>query len=196
MLNLEYFLKKNYKKGIYFETPPAIGIWKQIGLLWKYYPNEASAKNDLKKIITLNKLYWNDLYKIPIITKKNNKILHLQVVQSHYVILIKKYSQLLAENGDMEGAKIALKKILKLNSEDKLNTKFILMNLYVFEKKCPEAKKIKVELNNIDYSKNKLFLESVLEYYQTCEPKNVEINKIKNQIKQVDLKNTPNLKSF
>ena len=120
------------------------------------------------------------------------KILHLNVVQDHYINSYFNYGKLLFASGDVDKSVMIVKDIIDKYRKNDTKSKLVLVNLLVYQAKCVEAK---FYLNSIDLNKlfeNSGLLPSLKDYYKKCENNNPNLNKIiKIMDKNSDTSKTP-----
>lgn len=193
--DLSDFVKRNARLGVYFDNARG-GAWKPYGLLWKYYETEVSSPSATEQLLKDNERLWSHVYKIPEMDKELKKILHLNVVQDHYISSYFNYSKLLFATGNIDKAVAIVKSIIGKYRRNDDKSKLILVNLLVYQKKCDEAK---LYLNFIDMNnlyENSGLLPSLKDYYEKCEKNNpnlIKLNKIMDD--NSDASKTP-LKKF
>ena len=147
--DLSDFVKRNARFGVYFDNARG-GTWKPYGLLWKYYKIEASTQSETEQLLKENERLWNRLYKIPEMDSELKKILHLNVVQDHYITSYFNYSKLLFASGHVEQSELIVKNIINKYQKNDNKTKLILVNLLVYQMKCNDAK---FQINSIELKK-------------------------------------------
>ncbi|MEK7079062.1 MAG: DUF2723 domain-containing protein [Patescibacteria group bacterium] len=189
--DLSDFVKRNARFGVYFDNARG-GAWKPYGLLWKYYKTEVTISSETEQLLKENELLWSRVYKIPEMDAELKKILHLNVVQDHYINSYFNYGKLLFASGDVDKSVMIVKDIIDKYRKNDTKSKLVLVNLLVYQAKCVEAK---FYLNSIDLNKlfeNSGLLPSLKDYYKKCENNNPNLNKIiKIMDKNSDTSKTP-----
>jgi len=175
--DLSDFVRRNSRFGIYFDNARG-GTWKPYGLLWKYYETEMTSTAQSETLLKENKRLWSSVYKIPEMDAELRKILHLNVVQDHYINSYFNYSKLLFASSHSEQSELIVKNIINKYRKDDIRTKLILVNLLVYQMKCEDAK---FYLNSIDLNnlyENPGLLPSLKDYYEKCEKNNPNLKKV------------------
>lgn len=193
--DLSDFVKRNARFGVYFDNARG-GAWKPYGLLWKYYETQVSSTSESEQLIKENERLWSRVYKIPEMDSELKKILHLNVVQDHYISSYFNYSKLLFATGHVDQAVTVIKNIIGKYRKNDTKTKLILVNLLVYQAKCIEAKSYLNSIDSNNLYENPGLLPSLKDYYDKCEKNNPNLNKIdKIMDKNSDTSKTP-LKEF
>ncbi|MBI4973796.1 DUF2723 domain-containing protein [Candidatus Roizmanbacteria bacterium] len=193
--DLSDFVKSNARFGVYLDNARG-GTWKPYGLLWKYYETAVTSENSNDELVKVNVRLWNTVYKIPEMDAELKKILHLNVVQDHYINSYFNYSKLLFATGHIDQSATVVKNIISKYRKNDIKTKLILVNLLVYQKKCIDAKFYlkSIELSILYQSAG--LLPSLKEYYEKCEINNPDLKNIDNIMdKSSDSSKTP-LKEF
>lgn len=192
---LSTFIERNKKFGIYFDNPFG-NLWKPYGLLWKYYGSETESQADKDNLLKMNDVLWNHTYTIPRLDSELKKILHLNVVQDHYVNSYINYSKLLFASGQIVPSEMVIKKIVEDYRSHDEKTKLILINILVHESKCSEAHEyVKSMVFDTIYADSTL-LPSLKNYYLKCDKNNKTLLKI-DQIMDKNIKSSKkSLKEF
>ena len=193
--DLSDFVKRNARFGVYFDNARG-GAWKPYGLLWKYYETAVTSENSNDELVKENERLWNTIYKIPEMDAELKKILHLNVVQDHYINSYFNFSKLLFATGHIDQSASVVKNIISKYRKNDVKTKLILVNLLVYQKKCIDAK---FYLKSIDLNRlydNAGLLPSLKDYYEKCKISNPDLKKIDDIMdKSSDTSKTP-LKEF
>ena len=193
--DLSDFVKRNARFGVYFDNARG-GAWKPYGLLWKYYETDVTSENSNDELVKENERLWNTIYKIPEMDAELKKILHLNVVQDHYINSYFNFSKLLFATGHIDQSASVVKNIISKYRKNDVKTKLILVNLLVYQKKCIDAK---FYLKSIDLNRlydNAGLLPSLKDYYEKCKISNPDLKKIDDIMdKSSDTSKTP-LKEF
>lgn len=178
------FLKKNYKYGIYFENPLAASSWKPYGLLWKYFPSEIVAASESANLIKQNSYLWEKKYHIPKLDREDKKILHLNVVQDHYLEAYTNYSKLLFATKHIEEAEKVLKTIYQDYRRSDPKSALIYVNLLVYQKKCNSAIKIMDTLSIDTLLEYPELIPSLKDYFDACNKKSEDSKKVSEAMKK------------
>ncbi|OGK62471.1 hypothetical protein A2334_05540 [Candidatus Roizmanbacteria bacterium RIFOXYB2_FULL_38_10] len=191
------FLEKNARFGIYLENPlTSSHTWEPYGLLWKFYKTNKEAASDSAKLVKANKDLWNHVYTIPKLNKDLKSILHLNVVQDSYLNAYMNYSKLLFATNHMDESIQVIKKLIRDYRPQDQNSKMILMNLLVSQKKCTDATLLLNTLNLSNLKTDVLYIPSFITYYETCDSKSQEINRLKKMYLEKSKKSKPKLTEF
>lgn len=183
---IDDFISKNAQKyGYYAETPQTTGVWLPYGLLWKYYPNQEKAQQDISNVIRINEYYWTKIYKIPNPPKKALNILHLAAIRENYLGRLMNYTDLLIKEKQYDKAVSYLKTIL--NTYDQNNQRSIasLMKIYSVIKNCTQASIYQKKFLNSFDSNDIDKLTQILYYYYYCDSKNPKVDQYLNQYNNI-----------
>lgn len=190
-LNEDYdeFIKNNTSKRYFFSESPSgqFGHWSPYGLVWKYYPDNKAQSADQKNNIAYNNKFWSDKNIIPVLTKEEKNILQIKFIQDLYINKLYGYSLFLYNLGKEKEAVGFLEKILQFDRSH-LEANMILMKRSLDKSKCTEANRYFSNIANKYLSTNPLFVDTAIEYYNKCSPKNFDI-KFYEEIKSALLKN-------
>ncbi|MFA5136816.1 MAG: DUF2723 domain-containing protein [Patescibacteria group bacterium] len=184
--DLKAFFEKNNKHGIFLETPLSNHAWKPYGLLWKFYESEKHAASDSAKLIQANKDLWKNLYTLPQLDRQLRKILHINVVEEHYVNSYVNFSKLLYWSGDIDAAQSVMEEIVNKYRPNDLKNSLILVNLYVADKKCEKAKHLMSRIQPNVLTENNQLLPSYGEYLIECDPENPNLDSVVQKIKKIE----------
>ena len=175
-LFLKEFLEKNNENyKIFFESQAPSGSWLPYGLLWKYYPTEEKAVEDIENIVAINRTLWKHTYGFPHTFMSDGKILHLESIRQTYGSALELYCAFLKKNGyDAQalGYLNFISDTLKLESPymDKLR-----LEIYTAQKTCnlglPLVKKYLKRKTLLDSSE----LAAILKYYYFCDQENKNV---------------------
>ena len=191
------FISNNLRRGYYADREMGFGTWRPYGLLWKYYPDNLSASSDSANILADNKRLWEQLYKIPSLSKEEKNIFHLDSVSKYYLTAYQNYAKLLVSMEKYAEAEDILKNIAMRYKKNDPQSEAEYMNILVFEKKCSEASRVAIKIgldNTINIYPG--FAKSALSYLQTCEPQNTKIPKYKKLLLELENKSKIDLNSF
>ena len=171
------FIAKNSIKGGYFsEKEQNIGTWRPYGLLWKYYPDNASAASDSANLLSYSKKLWTKIYTIPKLTDSERSVFHLNSVEQFYINAYQNYAKLLVYMSEYNEAEEVLKKITYQYKKNDIESEAAYMNILVLQNKCNEALSIAAHINIEQSIKtHPEFIQSAIRYLKKCEPQNGHI---------------------
>lgn len=166
--DLNLFLEKNKPIGLYLENPFGPS-WKPYGLLWKQYDSEEEAIADSNRLVQENSHLWEQVYTIPRLNDSLKKILHMNVVLGTYLNDYLNYSRLLFGTNHIDKARQVVAHLSELQKGD-MRTKFILVNLYLYQNDCAKAGQVVESVPFREALQNQNILPSLLDYYMKCRP--------------------------
>ncbi len=166
------FIRRNIRYGVYFENPLVSTSWKPYGLLWKYYETEAAAATDSARLVAENKRLWDTVYRIPELDREDRKILHLNVVQGHYLDSLLNYGKLLFSTNRMGEAENVIRKVAQGYGGSDPSKRLILVNILVYQKKCAQAGKVMESLPLDTLVRDPGLVPSIHDYYEACDKTN------------------------
>ena len=195
--DFQSFIKLNKERGIYLDTPAQYGFWMPYGLLWKYYDTQNDGIKDLNRILKINTQLWASVYHIPVLTSNTRNILHLQTIQDQYVESYSNYAKLLFLAHKNKVAQTVMEDIVRKYRPSSNHAKMTIMNLYLLNNQCDEAKKSAQDIITLpDSSLTPEFISSFVNYYLQCDPLNKRLPVLKILMKGNNDKSLTPLKSF
>ncbi len=191
------FIENNNSNGIYTDHEMGIGSWRVYGLLWKYYSDDLSASSDSAQLLAKNKIFWEKVYLIPVLSKEEKNIFHLNSVNEYYINAYINYSKLLVSLGKNEDAEVVLKKIAEIYKKGDLQSEATYMNILVLNSKCAQASQVAHRIDLVKTTKaNPGFAKSVVAYLQKCDSSNKNLPYYTKMFIENQKKTKTNLDSF
>lgn len=167
------FLKQNESLGIYVETPLTNDLWAPYGLLWKYYSSQEKYASESASILSANKRLWTSVYTIPVLNQYLRNILHLNVVQDHYIRAYFDFSRLLFMNDEIHLAINVITNLMNHLAKNDKKIPLILTNLYMYQNNCVKAREVMGSFDYRSLQNYPGYAPTVLNYFKQCDPMNV-----------------------
>lgn len=175
---LETVLKINFnhERFIYSDRPFSEGIWVPYGLLWKYFPDYGTYKNEELKIINKNKNLWKK-YSYPLLNKETKSILFTNDITSYYNRqLWSTINYFTVTNNLEEAKKLTLKFFNKLNNDYYFLITFV--NLANLENNCSEnVNKVVNKILKLNIISSYDYIP-IINFYKRCNVDDKKLNKI------------------
>ncbi len=172
--NLKKFIATNSRKfPVFFETPTLPGYWVPYGLVWKYYADEQSAKNDSEAIIGANTIIWTKLHILKLNTFQSN-IYHLNTLRDDYVGKLLSYSRYLFS---LKQDALSLRYIAVIFQYDPGNkiAQGLLLRIKSRNNACSDAKKTYAAFRSYLNMSDLTELGDALSYMYYCDKYNPEM---------------------